>query len=68
MEACRAYAERIKIVIGHLSESNPDYRHPFLENREVKKVGYIIVTTDRGLCGSLNVNLFRSVINDMKDW
>ena len=68
MEASRPYAERIKNVIGHLSESNPDYRHPFLENREVKKVGYIIVTTDRGLCGSLNVNLFRSVINDMKDW
>ena len=68
MEASRPYDERIKNVIGHLSESNPDYRHPFLENREVKKVGYIIVTTDRGLCGSLNVNLFRSVINDMKDW
>ncbi|OUU80342.1 MAG: F0F1 ATP synthase subunit gamma [Gammaproteobacteria bacterium TMED78] len=68
MEASRPYAERIKNVIGHLSESNPDYRHPFLENRDVKRVGYIIVTSDRGLCGSLNVNLFRNVINDMKSW
>ncbi len=68
MAASRPYAERIRTVIGHLSEANPDYHHPFLERREVKRVGYIIITTDRGLCGSLNVNLFRAVLSDMRDW
>ena len=68
MAASRPYAERIRTVIGHLSEANPDYRHPFLHAREVKRVGYIIITTDRGLCGSLNVNLFRVLLNDMREW
>ncbi len=68
MAASRPYAERIRTVIGHLSEANPDYRHPFLDSREVKRVGYIIITTDRGLCGSLNVNLFRALLNDMREW
>ena len=68
MAASRPYADRIRTVIGHLSEANPDYHHPFLETRDVKRVGYIIITTDRGLCGSLNVNLFRTVLNDMRDW
>ena len=68
MAASRPYAERIRTVIGHLSEANPDYRHPFLESREIKRVGYIVITTDRGLCGSLNVNLFRALLNDMKTW
>ena len=68
MAASRPYADRIRTVIGHLSEANPDYHHPFLDTREVKRVGYIIITTDRGLCGSINVNLFRAVLNDMRDW
>jgi F-type H+-transporting ATPase subunit gamma len=68
MAASRPYAERIRTVIGHLSEANPDYQHPFLESREIKRIGYIIITTDRGLCGSLNVNLFRAVLNDMREW
>jgi len=68
MEASRPYAERIRTVIGHLSEANPDYRHPYLQQRKVKRVGYIIVSTDRGLCGSLNVNMFRVVLNDMRKW
>jgi len=68
MAASRPYAERIRTVIGHLSEANPDYQHPFLETREIKRVGYIIITTDRGLCGSLNVNLFRALLNDMREW
>ena len=68
MAASRPYADRIRTVIGHLSEANPDYHHPFLETREVKRIGYIIITTDRGLCGSVNVNLFRAVLNDMRDW
>ena len=68
MEASRPYAERIRTVIGHLSEANPDYRHPFLETREAKRVGHIIISTDRGLCGSLNVNLFRHVVADLRQW
>ncbi len=68
MAASRPYADRIKTVIGHLSEANPDYQHPFLEVREIKRVGYIIITTDRGLCGSLNVNIFRAMLNDMREW
>jgi len=68
MAASRPYAERIRTVIGHLSEANPDYRHPFLHARDVKRVGYIVMTTDRGLCGSLNVNLFRALLNDMSEW
>ncbi|MBT8440737.1 MAG: F0F1 ATP synthase subunit gamma [Gammaproteobacteria bacterium] len=68
MAASRPYAQRIRTVIGHLSEANPDYSHPFLHAREVKRVGYIVITTDRGLCGSLNVNLFRALLNDMSQW
>ncbi|MEE3197055.1 MAG: F0F1 ATP synthase subunit gamma [Pseudomonadota bacterium] len=66
MEASRPYAERIRTVIGHLSEANPDDNHPFLERREIKRVGYIVISTDRGLCGSLNVNMFRAVLNDLQ--
>ena len=53
MQASRPYAERIRKVIGHLGAANPDYKHPFLEEREVKRVGIIIISTDRGLCGCL---------------
>jgi len=66
MEASRPYAERIRTVIGHLSQANPDYRHPFLVSREIKRVGYIIVSTDRGLCGSLNVNMFRKTLGELR--
>jgi len=68
MEASRPYAERIRTVSGHLSEANPDYRHPFLVKREIKRVGYIIISTDRGLCGSLNVNMFRSAVSELRKW
>jgi F-type H+-transporting ATPase subunit gamma len=68
MAASRPYAERIRTVIGHLSEANPDYRHPYLQSREVKRVGYIIITTDRGLTGGLNVNTFRAVLADLRKW
>ena len=68
MAASRPYAERIRTVIGHLSQANPDYRHPFLDQREVKRVGYIVISTDRGLCGSLNVNMFRAVVHDLRRW
>ncbi len=68
MAASRPYAERIRTVIGHLSEANPDYRHPYLQLRDAKRVGYIVITTDRGLCGSLNVNTFRLMLAELKKW
>ncbi|MDJ0939172.1 MAG: F0F1 ATP synthase subunit gamma [Woeseiaceae bacterium] len=68
MEASRPYAERIRRVIGHLAHANPDYKHPFLIERPVKRVGMIIISTDRGLCGGLNSNLFKRVIGDMIKW
>jgi F-type H+-transporting ATPase subunit gamma len=63
MAASVPYAEKIRTVIGHVAEANPDPRHPFLvEHESVRKVGYIIVSTDRGLCGALNVNSFRAAM------
>ncbi|EXF46575.1 F0F1 ATP synthase subunit gamma [Pseudomonas sp. BAY1663] len=68
MAASRPYAERIRQVIGHLANANPEYRHPFMVERPVKRVGYIVVSTDRGLCGGLNINLFKALIKNMKEW
>jgi len=67
MEASRPYAQRIRRVIGHLAYANPDYKHPFLTEREVKRVGYIVISTDRGLCGGLNANLFKTMIGEIAD-
>lgn len=68
MEASRPYAERIRRVVGHLTHANPDYKHPYLTEREVKRVGYIVISTDRGLCGGLNSNLFRRMIGEIANW
>jgi F-type H+-transporting ATPase subunit gamma len=68
MESSRPYAERIRRVIGHLAYANPDYKHPYLIEREAKRVGFIVISTDRGLCGGLNSNLFKLVINEMRQW
>ena len=68
MEESRPYARRIRRVIGHLAHANPDYKHPFLIEREVKRVGFIVISTDRGLCGGLNANLFKSVIGEIAKW
>ena len=65
MAASRPYAERIRQVIGHLANANPEYRHPFMIEREVKRVGYVVVSSDRGLCGGLNTNLFKALVKDM---
>jgi F-type H+-transporting ATPase subunit gamma len=65
MQASRPYAQRIRRVIGHLAHANPDYKHPFLMEREVKRVGYIVISTDRGLCGGLNANLFKKTIDEI---
>ena len=68
MRATRPYAQRIRRVIGHLRKANPDFKHPYLIEREAKAVGFIVITTDRGLCGGLNVNLFKATLAAMRDW
>lgn len=68
MASSRPYAERIRQVIGHLANANPEYKHRYLTEREAKRVGYIVVSSDRGLCGGLNVNLFKAALRDMKQY
>jgi F-type H+-transporting ATPase subunit gamma len=68
MAHSRPYAETIRKVIGHIAQGNLEYKHPYLEDREVKRVGFIIISTDRGLCGGLNINLFKTAMNEMKAW
>ncbi len=68
MERSRPYAEKIQQVIGHLANANPEYRHKYMEVRDIKRVGVIVISSDRGLCGGLNTNLFRLAIDQMKQW
>jgi F-type H+-transporting ATPase subunit gamma len=68
MRAARPYSDRILNVIGHLRLANPNSRNPFLVEREVRAVGIIVVSTDRGLCGSLNINLFKQVLAAAREW
>jgi F-type H+-transporting ATPase subunit gamma len=68
MQAGKPYATRIRVAIGHLANANPDYRHVYMIERDVRRVGYIVVSSDKGLCGGLNVNLFRVLIRDMRKW
>lgn len=69
MKAARPYAEKIRNVISHLAHANPEYKHPYLVARdEVKRVGVIVVSTDRGLCGGLNANMFRMLMKQFKTW
>ncbi|RRJ82625.1 F0F1 ATP synthase subunit gamma [Aestuariirhabdus litorea] len=68
MEASRPYAKRIREVVGHVANSSPEYQHAYMKEREAKRVGYIIVSTDRGLCGGLNINVFKHTIKSMKSW
>jgi len=69
MRAARPYADKIRNVIAHLGSANPEYKHSYLgEREEIKRVGVIIVSSDRGLCGGLNSNLFRETLDHMKEW
>ena len=68
MRLARPYAEKMRATIGHLTEANPDYRHPFMVAREPKSIGIIVISTDRGLCGGLNANIFKSTIYLMREW
>lgn len=68
MAESRPYAEKIRQVVGHLAHANPEHRSVYMTEREVKRVGYIVVSTEKGLCGGLNVNLFRALVKDMQAW
>jgi F-type H+-transporting ATPase subunit gamma len=68
MQSARPYADKMRNVISHMAFAHSEYHHPFLHEREAKRVGYIVVTSDSGLCGGLNINLFKSAIADMRDW
>ncbi|MCR6702751.1 MAG: F0F1 ATP synthase subunit gamma [Dokdonella sp.] len=69
MKASRPYARLMRTLVGHIAQANVDYRHPFMVERgEIKRVGYIIVSSDRGLAGGLNSNMFRRVLADLRDW
>lgn len=67
-EVSKPYADRIRAVVGHIANADSEYKHQYLEQREVKRVGFIIISTDRGLCGGLNTNLFKETIRSMKTW
>ena len=68
MAAARPYADKMRNVVAHLAHANSEYKHPYLNQREVKRVGLIVVTTDRGLCGGLNGNLFRQALRQFQKW
>ena len=68
MQATRPYSKKIGIIIKHLAQSNPEYKHPYLIAREVKRIGVILVGSDRGLCGGLNSNLFRKTLTQLIQW
>jgi F-type H+-transporting ATPase subunit gamma len=68
MRASRPYAEKIRTVVSHMGKSHPEYKHPYLIERNARRVGLIIISTDRGLCGGLNINLFKAAIAAMKEW
>lgn len=68
MQATRPYAVKMAQIIKHLAHANPEYRHPYLQERTTRRVGVIIISSDRGLCGGLNANLFRKTITRFKQW
>ena len=68
MHEARPYSNAIRAVIGHLANSNPEYRHQFMTEREVKRIGFIVVSTDKGQCGGLNTNMFRELLRELKSW
>jgi len=67
MREGKPYSEKIRSVIGHLANANPEYRHTYMMPREVRRVGYLVVSTDKGLCGGLNINLFRTLVREMAE-
>jgi F-type H+-transporting ATPase subunit gamma len=67
MRSARPYAEKVRQITGNLSRANPEYTHPFMQTNDAKRVGFVIVTTDKGLCGGMNTNVLRAVTNQFKD-
>ena len=65
MHESRPYADKMRQMIAHLARSNPEYKHLYLQQRELKRVGYIVVSSDRGLCGGLNINVFKQTVQAM---
>ncbi len=68
MRASRPYADKMKNVVAHMGKAHPEYKHPYLIEREARHVGLIVISTDRGLCGGLNTNLFKQAVSSMKAW
>lgn len=68
METGKPYAQRMRAVVGHIANANPEYQHMYMQVREVKRVGFIIVSSDRGLCGGLNINVFKKALASSKEW
>jgi F-type H+-transporting ATPase subunit gamma len=68
MQASRPYAEKVKVVISHLAQGRLEYKHPYLIERKPKRVGFMVVSTDRGLCGGLNANLLKATVQGMRVW
>ena len=68
MRAARPYAAKMRNVIAHLAQASLEYKHSYTQEREAKRVGFIIISSDRGLCGGLNINLFRSAVNELSTW
>lgn len=68
MRASRPYSDKMKNVVAHMGSAHPEYKHPYLVEREAKRVGLIVISTDRGLCGGLNINLFKQAVASMKEW
>ena len=68
MQLGKPYARRMRSVVGHIANAAPEFQHMYMEKREVKRVGFLIVSTDRGLCGGLNINLFKAAMKSMKVW
>ena len=68
MRQARPYAEKMRSVVAHLAQASLEYKHSFTRERDVKRVGFIIVSTDRGLCGGLNINMFREAVNALSEW
>ena len=64
----KPYAERIRSVVGHIANAAPEYKHLYLQEREIKRVGYVVISSDRGLCGGLNTNLFKSVLMQLREF
>jgi F-type H+-transporting ATPase subunit gamma len=68
MANARPYASKILRTVGHLAQANPEYKHPFMVERAVKRIAFVVVSSDRGLCGGLNTNLFRAAVRSIREW